>query len=82
MSSSYLEIVELEDGSFALQRMDEDGEPLVVINFSDEVSDYLKENQVAVAKAMIGAGVQAAGALSKAVMDAEDQESSEHHTLH
>jgi len=73
MSSSYLEIVELEDGDYALQRMDaDDEEPLVIISFSDEVSEYLQENQVAVAKAMIGAGVQAAGSISKSMADSEE----------
>jgi len=82
MSSSYLEIIELEDGSYALQRMDSDGEPLVIINFSEEVSDYLKDHQVSVAKAMIGAGVQAAGALSKSMSETEDSDTAEGHTLH
>lgn len=76
MSSSFLEIVELEDGGFALQRMDSDDEPLVLIDFSDEVNDFLKGNKAAVVKAMIGAGVQAAGAISKAMMDAEENQSS------
>jgi len=81
MSSSFLEIIELEDGGFALKRMDDDGEPLVVVDFSDEVIEFLGEHHAAVAKAMIGAGVQAAGAVTKAVMDA-DEKQDENRVLH
>jgi len=81
MSNSYLEIVELEGGGFALQRMESDDEPLVVIEFSDEVSEFLKEHKGAVVKAMIGAGVQAAGAISKALMDIEENQEADR-TLH
>lgn len=73
MSSSFLEIVELEDGEYALQRMDSEEEPLVIVRFSDEVGEYLKEHQPAIAKAMIGAGVQAASNLSKAMLEAEEK---------
>jgi hypothetical protein len=74
MKSSFLEIIELEDGGFALKRMDDDGEPLVVIDFSPEVIDFLGEHHGAVAKAMIGAGMQAAGAVTKAVMEADEKQ--------
>jgi hypothetical protein len=76
-SSSFLEIIELEDGGFALKRIDDDGEPLVVIDFSPEVIEFLGEHHAAVAKAMIGAGVQAAGAVTKAVMDADEKQTEE-----
>jgi hypothetical protein len=77
MSSAFLEIVELENGGFALKRMDEQGEFLVEIQFSDEVEGFLGEHTAAIAKAMIGAGVQAAGQLSKAVVEAEEKEREE-----
>ncbi|MDX1451106.1 MAG: hypothetical protein R3183_01010 [Oleiphilaceae bacterium] len=72
MNSSFLEIVELEDGEYALQRMDSTDEPLVIIRFSEEVGEFLKEHEAAIAKAMIGAGVQAASSLSKAIIEAEE----------
>lgn len=81
MGSSYLEIVELEDGTYALQKIDSSDEPLVVINFSDEVLGFLKENKVSVAKAMIGAGVQAVGSVSKAMGDLKEREE-QNKTLH
>ena len=77
MSSAFLEIIELEDGGFALKRIDDDGEPLVVIDFSAEVIEFLGEHHASVAKAMIGAGVQAAGAVSKAVMEADEKQAEE-----
>lgn len=71
--SAFLEIVEQEDGEFILKRMDED-EALVTIQFSKEVSAYLRDHQVEVAKAMIGAGVQTASVKSKAAHDAQKEE--------
>jgi len=71
--SAFLEIVEQEDGEFILKRMDED-EALVTIQFSKEVSAYLREHQVDVAKAMIGAGVQTASLKSKAAQQADEEE--------
>lgn len=76
MNRAYLEIVELEDGTFALRRMDDDGEPLVEIHFSSEVEGFLGDHKVAIAKAMLGAGVQAAGSISKSIMEAEEKEMS------
>ena len=81
MSSSFLEVIEMEGGGFALKRMDDEGEPLVTLNFSKEVIEFLGEHHAAVAKAMIGAGVQAAGAVTKAVMDA-DEKQDENRVLH
>jgi len=74
MSGSFLEIIELENGDIALKRMGEDGEHMVEIHFSDEVKGFLNEHKVDVAKAMIGAGVQAAGTASKSMVEAEKQE--------
>ncbi len=65
MSTSFLEIVELEDGEIVLQRSDEDAEPLVQIRFSEESRLYMMDNGLEVAKAMIQAGIQAAAALSE-----------------
>lgn len=81
MSSSFLEIVELEDGTYALQKIDSDEAPLVVIQFSDQVSEFLQGNEAVVAKAMMGAGVQAASSVSKAVLEKEEEEFSGR-TLH
>ena len=74
MSSSFLEIIELENGDVVLKRIGDDGEHMVEIHFSDEVKGFLNEHKVEVAKAMIGAGVQAAGTVSKSIVEAEKQE--------
>ena len=61
MSSSFLEIVELPNGDIILQRSDEeDGEPLVLIQFSEESRGYLGDNAIEVARAMIQSGIQTA----------------------
>jgi hypothetical protein len=59
MSSSFYEIVMLPDGEVVLQRSDENGEPLIRINFSEEALCYLREGSMDVAKAMIDAGIDA-----------------------
>ena len=65
MSASLLEIVDLGDGEIVLQRADDDSEPLVVIQFSEESRLYMMDNGLEVAKAMIKAGIQAAALLAE-----------------
>ena len=66
MSSSFLEIVEMPNGDIVLQRSDEeDAEPLVVIQFSEESRIYLMDGTLEVAKAMIQAGIQAAANMAE-----------------
>lgn len=75
MSTSLLEIVDLGDGEVVLQRADDDSEPLVSIQFSEEASAYLMENNLEVAKVMIQAGIQAAAKMAE--MSGLEMESSE-----
>lgn len=65
MSSSFLEIVELANGDIVLQRAEEDGEPLVLIQFSEESRVYLMDATLEVARAMIQAGIQAAAQIAE-----------------
>ncbi len=65
MSASLLEIVDLGDGEIVLQRADDDSEPLVSIQFSEESRIYMMDNGLEVAKAMIQAGIQAAAAIAE-----------------
>ena len=65
MSTSLLEIVDLGDGEVVLQRADDDSEPLVSIQCSEEASAYLMENNLEVAKVMIQAGIQAAAKMAE-----------------
>ncbi len=65
MSASLLEIVDLGDGEIVLQRADDDSEPLVVIQFSEESRVYMMENSLEVAKAMIQAGIQAVAVMAE-----------------
>lgn len=60
--SSFYEIIELINGDVALARADdESNEPLVTIRFSSESLAFLGEEKFNVAKAMIEAGMEAAG---------------------
>ena len=63
--SSFYEIVELANGDVTLQRSDDEAEqPLVTIRFSDESLAFLGDAKFNVAKAMIEAGMEAAGDLA------------------
>ncbi len=86
MSTSLLEIVDLGDGEVILQRADDDSEPLVSIQFSEEACAYLMENNLEVAKVMIQAGIQAAAKMAEmSGLEMESNQSvkkSEQRTLH
>ena len=86
MSTSLLEIVDLGDGEVVLQRADDDSEPLVSIQFSEEASNYLMENNLEVAKVMIQAGIQAAAKMAEMsgleIESSEINEKAEQRTLH
>ena len=86
MSTSLLEIVDLGDGEVVLQRADDDSEPLVSIQFSEEASNYLMENNFEVAKVMIQAGIQAAAKMAEMsgleIESSEIAEKAEQRTLH
>jgi hypothetical protein len=56
----------MPNGDIVLQRSDEDdGEPLVVIQFSEESRIYLMDGTLEVARAMIQAGIQAAANMAE-----------------
>ena len=84
--STLLEIVDLGDGEVVLQRADDDSEPLVSIQFSEEASAYLMENNLEVAKVMIQAGIQAAAKMAEMsgveLESGEGAERVEQRTLH
>jgi hypothetical protein len=86
MSTSLLEIVDLGDGEVVLQRAEDDSEPLVSIQFSEEASAYLMDNNLEVAKIMIQAGIQAAAKMAeRSGVDMDTTESpdkAERRTLH
>ncbi len=65
--SSFYEILELPTGEIVLKRGDDEGsqEPLVTIRFSEESIAFLGGSRFEVAKAMIEAGMEAAGELAE-----------------
>jgi hypothetical protein len=86
MSTSLLEIVDLGDGEVVLQRADDDSEPLVSIQFSEEASAYLMDNNLEVAKIMMQAGIQAAAKMAEMsgveIESSEGADKAERRTLH
>jgi len=83
VASSFLEIVELANGDIVLQRAEEEGEPLVVIQFSEESRVYLMDATLEVARAMIQAGIQAAASMAEqGELDLEEYEDEQPRILH
>ena len=82
MSSPYYEIVQLADGEIALQRIDDESEPLVRITFSDEVKFFLQEQYVDVAKAMINTGIRVVGQLQDGEEIESEDDAGASQTLH
>ena len=73
MSPSFFEIVQLNDGEYALRRVDDDSAPLVRISFSSGAKEMMDDRDMAVAKAMIAAGIEAAGDISHDIDFEEDE---------
>lgn len=69
--SLLFEIVELPDGEIVLQRVDNQGEPLLNIKFSEASGSFLADAKFEVAKAMIHAGLQAFADLAQNTDDIE-----------
>ncbi len=87
MSPSFFEIIQLANGDYALRRADDDeSAPLVRISFSQEARDMMDDRDMNIAKAMIAAGIEAAGDISHDIdweeEDADFTESHASHTLH
>ena len=83
MSTSLLEIVDLGDGEVVLQRVEDDSEPLLSIQFSDEANGYLMGNNLEIARVMIQAGIEAAARLSEVNnLEVDTADMSERRTLH
>lgn len=71
MPTSFLEIVELPDGSIVLRRA-EDEEVLVTLDFSNDAKLFLQGQHVEIAKAMFSVGVQMAGQMAEGDFDPEE----------
>ena len=56
--TNYLELAQLPDGSIVLRRSDDHENPIVKIEFSRESKDFLRGQELTVAKEMIRAGIE------------------------
>ncbi|WP_346839889.1 hypothetical protein [Microbulbifer sp. SAOS-129_SWC] len=84
MSSETFEIIELANGDVALRRAGHREDPLVRIHFSDESSNFLREHKIAVARAMLEAGIEAVQTIDEMDPDFHEEEELEpvNHTIH
>jgi len=79
MSVAEFELIVLDNGDVGLRRVGGD-EPLVRVNFSSEVKEFLGDQQMMVAKSMIDEGIKTVYQLDR---DApEDDELEPHPTVH
>ncbi|WGL17264.1 hypothetical protein PVT68_02940 [Microbulbifer bruguierae] len=84
MSSETYEIIELSNGDVALRRAGHKEDPLVRIHFSAESLHFLQEHKIAVARAMLEAGIEAVqeiGSLEPEPFEDEEVDVTEH-TIH
>ena len=56
--ANYLELAQLPDGSIVLRRSDDQDNPIVRIEFSNESKDFLQGQELVVAKEMSRAGIE------------------------
>ena len=82
MSTTLYEIIMLPDGDFALQRADEQEEPLIRIHFSDEARVMLQSAGMDVAKAMIDAGIDMVEQLGEELPEEMEEERDEPRIVH
>ncbi|MCW8128521.1 hypothetical protein [Microbulbifer halophilus] len=84
MSSETFEIIELANGDVALRRAGEREDPLVRIHFSEESRQFLREHKIAVARAMLEAGIEAVQNIDEMDPDFHEEEDLEpaNHTIH
>ncbi|WP_043316497.1 hypothetical protein [Microbulbifer sp. HZ11] len=84
MSTETYEIIELSNGDVALRRAGHKGEPLVRIHFSDESQHFLREHKVAVARAMLEAGIEAVQDINEMEPEPFEEEDVDltEHTIH
>lgn len=84
MSSETFEIIELANGDVALRRAGEREDPLVRIHFSEESRHFLREHKIAIARAMLEAGIEAVQNIDEMDPDFLEEEDPEpiNHTIH
>lgn len=73
-TSGVFEIVQLPNGDYVLQSADDSSEHLLKISFGPEARAFLGDNDVTIAKAMIGAAVRAVENLRQGQQEAEKEE--------
>lgn len=72
MPMSFLEIVELSDGSIILRRS-EDQEVLLTLDFAPDVKEFLHGQHVDIARSMIELGLRMAGTvMGEGAFEAEE----------
>jgi len=71
MNDTYLEMIELKGGEFALRRANSEDVPLVTIQFSDEAKELMLGEGSEIAKVMVNAGVQAVAVAYQSRSEAE-----------
>ncbi|QKX18121.1 hypothetical protein [Microbulbifer sp. YPW1] len=84
MSSETYEIIELSNGDVALRRAGHKEDPLVRIHFSEESLEFLREHKIAIARAMLEAGIEAVQDINELEPEPFEEEEVDitEHTIH
>ncbi|WP_078085573.1 hypothetical protein [Microbulbifer mangrovi] len=84
MSSETYEIIELSNGDVALRRAGHKEDPLVRIHFSAESLEFLREHKIAIARAMLEAGIEAVQDINELEPEPFEEEEVDitEHTIH
>ncbi|WP_299944074.1 hypothetical protein [uncultured Microbulbifer sp.] len=85
MSSETFEIIELANGDVALRRSGHKEDPLVSIHFSDESLQFMRKHKVAIARAMLEAGIEAVhnlDDLEPGYLEEDEEALPVNHTIH
>lgn len=77
-----LEIVELENGELAIRDAEAGSEPIIKVNFSDEIREKLSDQYLDVARVMLTAGIQMVAESGLDLSEGETEEPEPEPTIH
>jgi hypothetical protein len=81
MNETVIELVKLENGDIVLRRRgDDNSEPLLRMQFSEQAQEILAGNELNIAQLMVHAGIQGVEQIQNEAI--EDDEKLEHRFLH
>jgi hypothetical protein len=81
-AETVLEIIELDEGGMAIRTADTDDEPMIKVQFSDELKGKLDGQYLEVARLMLTAGIQLVAESGLDLSSPDDAEETVEPTIH